>query len=167
MPSIHETRQETYADVTQTLRQLTRKNIKFIWTTECQERFEELKTLLTSDKVLANYDPARPTRLYVDDGLAGVAATVAQPHELEAFDHSVWIPIIHTNRAKTTAKMNHRKVDGESLAILSGIHSNNMYLYGTKFTAVDDHEPLVALYNLHSQELLFRVAKHKITIRWI
>ena len=160
-------RSKTYADVTQTLRQLTRNNIKFIWTIECQERFEELKSLLTSDKVLANYDPARPTKLYVDDGPAGVAATVAQPHELEAFDHPVWIPITHTSRAKTTAKMNYVKVDGDSLAILSEIHSNNMYLYGAKFTVVDNHEPLVALYDFCCQELLFRVAKPKIKIRWI
>jgi len=29
---------------------------------------KELKELLTSDKVLANYDPTRPIRVYVDDG---------------------------------------------------------------------------------------------------
>ena len=38
----------------QPLRQLTQKNISFKWTTECQESFEKLKTLLTSDKVVAN-----------------------------------------------------------------------------------------------------------------
>ena len=43
--------------------------------------------------------------------------------------------------------MNYGKVDGESLAVLSGTHSNKMYLYGTNFTVVVDHETLITLYN--------------------
>ena len=105
--------------------------------------------------------------MYVHDGPAAVVATVSQPREVEALDHPVWRPCTHTSRTKTTVKVNYGKVDGESLAILSRLHSIEMYLYGAKFTAVVDHEPLVALYNSHSQELPFRVAKHKIKIRWI
>ena len=124
-----------------------------------------MKELLTSDRVLANYDPTRQTRVYVDDGPAGVAATVAQEYTVEGVDHPVWKPVTHTSRAKTKAEMNYGKVDGESLAVLSGIHSNKMYLYGTKFTVVVDHEPLVQMYNGHSKSLPFRVAKHKSKLR--
>ena len=67
----------TYADVTKPLRQLTAKNVRFKWTKECQDSFQELKSLLTSDKVMASYDPLRKTRLYVDEGPEGVATTVA------------------------------------------------------------------------------------------
>jgi len=81
---------------------------------------------LTSDRVLANYDPTKPTRVYVDDGPARVAATVA--HTVKDVDHPVWKRITHTSRAKTKAEINYGKVDGESLAVLSGIHSNKMYL---------------------------------------
>jgi len=118
---------------------------------------------LTSDRVLANYDPTKPTRVYVDDGPAGVAATVA--HTVKDVDHPVWKPVTHTSRAKTKAEMNYGKVDGESLAVLSGIHSNKMYLYGTEFTVVVDHEPLVPMYNGHSKSLPFRVAKQKSKLR--
>ena len=34
-------------------------------------------------------------------------------------------------------------MDGESLAVLSGIKSNKMYLYGCEFKVVVDHRPLV------------------------
>ena len=63
----------------------------------------------------------------------------------------MWGPVTHGGRGKATAEMNYGKVDGESLAVLSGIHSNKMHQYGTKSTVVVNYKPLVALYNSHSQ----------------
>ena len=57
--------------------------------------------------------------------------------------------------------MNYGKVDGESLAVLSGIMANRSYLYGTRFTVVGDHESLIPLYKSHSRELPVRVARHR------
>ena len=117
----------TYSDVTLPLRRLTAKAVKFVWTKECAESFEELKRLLVSDKVMAYYDPSRPTRLYVDEGPAGVAATVAQKYNVDGVDHPVWKPVHHTSRAKTKCEQNYGKVDGESLGVLTGIKSNKMF----------------------------------------
>ena len=47
------------------------------------------------------------------------------------------------------------------MGVLTGIFSNKMYLYGTKFTVVVDHLPLVPMYKSHSKALPARVAKHK------
>ena len=60
---------------TEPLRVLTNKNVWFKWTKECQKSFEELKSLLCSSTVLANYELHRKTRLYVDHGPFGVAST--------------------------------------------------------------------------------------------
>jgi len=101
---------------------------------------------MMSGQVMAHYDPSRETRLYVDEGPAGVAGTVAQKYEVEGLDHPVWRPVDHTSRAKTAAEMNYGKVDGESLGVLTGIRSNKMYLYGRPFqVVVVDHEPLCTM----------------------
>ena len=113
---------------------------------------------MMSWQVMAYYDPNRDTRLYVDEGPAGVAATVAQKYEVEGMDHPVWRPVNHTSRAKTAAEMRYGKVDGESLGVLTGIKSNKVYLYGKPFKVVVDHEPLCSLYNQHSREVTDRVA---------
>ena len=63
--------------------------------------------------------------------------------------------------AKTEAELQYGKVDGESQGVLTGIFSNKMYLYGTKFTVVVDHLPLVPMYKSYSKALPARVAKHK------
>ena len=133
------------------MRRLTSKHTRFTWSKKCQDSFVELKELLMSDRVMANYDPKRRTRLYCDDGPQGVAGTVAQEYEVEGVDHSVWRPVNYTSRAKTVAEKDYGKVDGESLGVLSGILSNRMYLYGTRFTVVTDHLPIVPMYNSHSK----------------
>ena len=155
----------TYADVTGPLRQLTSKHTRFKWTEQCEASFQELKSLLISDRVMANYDPTRRTRVFVDDGPTGLGSTVAQEYTVEEVDHPVWRPVNYTGRAKTEAELHYGKVDGESLGIMSGVLSNTMYLYGTKFDVVVDHLPLVPMYNNHSKSLPARVAKHKSKLR--
>ena len=68
----------TYADVMRPLRRLTNKSVRFKWDEDCQKSFNELKKLLTSDTVMAYYDPKLPTRVYVDESPVGVASTLAQ-----------------------------------------------------------------------------------------
>ena len=118
----------TYANVTLPLRRLTTKSVRFEWTEECQNAFNEMKELLASGQVMAHYDPARETILYVDEGPAGVAGTVAQKYTIKGMDHPIWMPVNHSCQAKTVAEMNYGKVDGELLGILARIRSNKMYL---------------------------------------
>jgi transposase InsO family protein len=155
----------TYSDVTKPLRALTAKSVRFQWSKDCEASFKEMKGLLVSDKVMASFDPERKTRLYVDEGPTGVAATVAQQHRVEGMDHPVWRPVAYNSRAKTEAELGYGKVDGESLAVMSGMLSNKMYLYGMDCEVVTDHLPLVSMYNKHSMSLPVRVAKHKSKLR--
>ena len=100
----------TYADVTEPLRVLTNKNIWFKWTKECQKSFEELKSLLCSSTVLANYELHRKTRLYVDHGPFGVASTIAQEHQVPGSTDIAWRPVFYTSRALTITEQNYTKV---------------------------------------------------------
>ena len=109
-----------------------------------------------SDTVMAYYDPKLPTRVYVDESPVGVASTLAQQHSVN--NEKVWRPVDYTSRTKTAAEKGYGKVEGESLGLVHGILENKMYLYGTRFTVVVDHKPLVALYSSHSRSLPMRVA---------
>ena len=101
----------------------------------------------------------------MDDGPNGVAATVAQPEEVPGYNHSVYRLINYTSRVKTKAEKAYGKTEAESLGVYSGILSNSMYLYGTTFTVVVDHELLVLMYNSHSRTNPVRVAKHRSKLR--
>ena len=109
--------------------------MRFKWTSECQQAFQELKELLRASTVAVHWDPAKKTRIYLDHGPDGVAGTLAQNHGL-AGDKPRWRPVHYSSRALTKAERNYGKVDGESLGVTSMIMANKMYLYGTEFEAV-------------------------------
>ena len=134
-------------------------NVRFNWTTECQQSFEKLKELLTASTVAVHWDPAKKTRIYVDHGPAGLGGTIAQDHS-EPGGKPVWRPVHYCSRALTKAESNYGKVDGKSLGLVSMILSNRMFLYGTVFEAVTDHKPLCDLYNSSRRALPTRVARH-------
>ena len=62
--------ERTYADVSLPLKRLRVQSVPFKWTRECEVSLRELKELLASYQVMAYFDPARETRVYVDEGPA-------------------------------------------------------------------------------------------------
>ena len=66
------------AQVSDPLHNLLRKNVKFVWSKECQESFEKIKTLLCSEPVLKIFDPDLPIEIYTDASIKGVGAVLKQ-----------------------------------------------------------------------------------------
>ena len=62
------------------LRQLTHKGTPFTWTKLHQNAFESLQTTLTSNSVMAHFDPSAPTQLRVDASPVGLGAILTQTH---------------------------------------------------------------------------------------
>ena len=155
----------TYADITSPLRQLTAHGKHFKWTEECEKSFNTLKELLRADTVLANYDPAKPTRVYVDHGPEGVASTLTQGHVIPGQRELQYRAINYHSRSLTKAEKGYGKIEGESLAVLAGIKANSMYLYGTEFEVVNDHMPLIPLYNNPTRPAPVRVERHRSKLR--
>ena len=94
-----------------------------------------------SDKVIVPWVQGRPTKVHVDRGPLGVAATIYQQEP----DSGYWKTINYTSRALTEAEQGYAAVEGESLAIYQGLRMNRMYLYGIPFKVITDHQPLVSL----------------------
>ena len=67
-----------YATITEPLRLLTRSNTPFVWSTEAQQAFDELKQRITSDTSMAYYNPDAETELTVDASPVGLGAILAQ-----------------------------------------------------------------------------------------
>ena len=63
------------------LHALTRKDAVFHWSSECQDAFDRLKTLLTTSPITAFPDFSLPLRLYTDASTAGLGAILAQVRE--------------------------------------------------------------------------------------
>ena len=57
---------------------LLKKNSKFEWTSECQSAFDKIKTYLTSEPILAIYNPNAECFLFVDASKTGLGSVLKQ-----------------------------------------------------------------------------------------
>ena len=55
-----------FSEIATPLITLTKKHDRFTWTKECQDSFEQLKTMMTEAPILAYPDPSREYILYTD-----------------------------------------------------------------------------------------------------
>src|SRR6266542_1037453 len=136
------------------LRQLLKKNVKFLWGLKEQETFEELKKILMEAPVLLfpNFD-----KLFVlctDASLKGLGAVLEQEDENKNLR-----PVAYASRSLTPAEKNYHITDLKCLAIIWSVKYFHKYLINKPFKIFTDHSILKSLQKI--SELTGRRA------RWI
>ena len=99
------------SEVTSPMRQLLRKQAKFIWDSPQQESFQMVKDILTQTPgpVLAYYDPSKEPVLQVDASKYGLGATLLQEGR----------PLAYASKALTPTEVNYAQIE-EVYAIVFG-----------------------------------------------
>ena len=120
--------------------ELMNKDVPWKWTDKQQNAFQKSKDLLTSNSVLAHYDPALPLIIKSDASPFGIGSVLS--HEMP--DGSVR-PIAYASRSLHSAEKNYAQVEREALACIFGVTRFHKYIYGRKFILSTDHKPLLGL----------------------
>ena len=115
--------------------------MQWSWTTTHQSAFDKLKAMLTSDCVMAHYDPAAPTQLRVDASPVGLGAILTQTQL------GVVRPVAYASRTLTAVERRYSQTEREALAVVWGCEKFHLYLYGTTFDLLSDHKPLEVIYS--------------------
>ena len=84
----------------------------FVWTTECQQAFEDMKISFTSAPILAHYDPRLETWVETDASDFVVSGILSQMHE------GVLKPVAYFSKKMSPAECNYEIYDKELLAIV-------------------------------------------------
>ena len=124
------------------LNQLLEKDHTWEWSRECEDVFKEAKRLVTSEQVLAHYDPDLPVRVACDASPYGLGAVLS--HVMSDGSEK---PVAFASRTLNRAERNYSQIDKEALALVWGIRKFDHYLYGRRFTLVRDHQPLTAIFH--------------------
>lgn len=126
-----------YADLTEPLRKLTKKNVEFQWNEAQENSFVKLKEELTNSRVMAYYQPYADTKIIVDASPIGLGAILTQKQRNNTFK-----PIAYASKALNETEQRYSQTERESLAVLWGIQKFHYHLYDRDFTVITDHKPL-------------------------
>lgn len=131
-----------YSKISKPLTNLLKKEVKFDWSTTCNEAFESLKTILCREPILQFPDFTKPFTITCDASNYAVGSVLSQgegKHEL---------PIAYSSRTLNRAEINYTTTEKELVAILFGVKQYRPYIYGRRFCIVTDHKPLTWLFSV-------------------
>ncbi|GBN68939.1 Transposon Tf2-6 polyprotein [Araneus ventricosus] len=123
------------------LNNLTKKDVKFKWSKDCQVAFEQIRKEICSPKVLVHYDPELPLTLASDASPVGVGCVLAH-----IYPDGSERPIAFASKTLSKTEQKYSQIDKEALAIVWAVKKFHLYLKGRRFTLVTDHKPLVAIF---------------------
>lgn len=111
------------------LRRLTRSDTDWQWTSEQEHAFESLKNLLSSDTVIAYYNPNKEIKVVVDASPVGLGAILTQEDKVVAY----------ASRSLNVPESRYSQTEREALAIVWACEHFDRYLRGAShFQVITD-----------------------------
>ena len=135
-----------FAEIARPLYDLTKKNVVFDWSENCQSAFDSLKHALTVAPVLAFPSAEDSFILDTDASGTGIGAVLSQVQQGEER------PISYAGRVLSSAERRYCVTRRELLAVVNYVKYYRHYLLGRKFTLRTDHASLIWLMNFKNPE---------------
>ncbi len=127
---------KNFASIASPLHTLTKTNVDFMWTKNCQEAFEKLKDCLSTAPVLTYPDMNQQFILDTDASNEGLGAVLSQQcREGER-------PVAFASRTLNDQEKNYCATRKELLGVIFGLKQYRHYLLGRTFILRTDHGSL-------------------------
>ena len=128
-----------YSSLTTPLTSLTRKGVKFSWSSQADEAFRALKLAFTSAPILQHFQPDLPLTIEADASDFALGCILSQPSP----DGSLR-PICFYSSKFTPTKLNYPIYDKELLAVVSAFQQWRVYVEGAVLavSVYTDHKNL-------------------------
>lgn len=144
-----------FSKVAAPLTNLTKKDTAFRMNQACEEAFEKLKELITSEPILQIFDPEKESVLETDASDEALGAQLSQMGPSGRLH-----PVAFFSRKMTEAEKNYDIHDKELLAIVEALRQWRVYLEGPKYP--------VQIYSDHKNLLYWTTTKqlNRRQVRW-
>ncbi|XP_062714057.1 uncharacterized protein K02A2.6-like [Aedes albopictus] len=126
--------------LTTPLRQLLRKDSKFVWGSPQKEAFQKIKDILVDPKSLGYYSPCDKTILIADASPTGLGGVLLQEKD------GVKRVICYISKGLSDAEKSYAQNEKEALALVWATERLQIYLRGMEFLLLTDHEPLKVIF---------------------
>lgn len=124
------------------LTRLTRKNVPFEWTKDCEQSFNYLRDALLKPSILKYPDYEKQFCITTDASKIACGAVLTQEY------NGMHMPIQYASRTFTKGESNKSVIEQELLSIHWALSHFKPYIYGRKFLVRSDHRPLVYLFGM-------------------
>ena len=133
-----------FADVARPMTNLTKQDVPFEWTLQCQASFEMLKDSLITSPILKYPDPNKPYTLFTDASKHAWACVLTQEHEhkKDGMIFKINHPITFASGLFKGSQLNWAALTKEAFAIYSSIKKLSYYLEDAEIILRSDHLPL-------------------------
>ena len=125
-----------FADISRVLTHLTKKDVEFKWTPECENCFQILKEFLQQAPILKYPDPHASYTLYTDASKYAYIGILTQNNN--GTDH----PITYISGLFHRSQLNWATLTKEAYAIYMSVKKLSFYIDTAKITVKSDHLPL-------------------------
>ena len=133
-----------FSDVARPLTNLTKKDVPFEWTPDCQQTFQLLKDLLIAEPILKYPDPNKPYVLYTDASKYAWSCVLTQEYEYEDEGKlkKIHHPITYASGLFKGSQINWATLTKEAYAIYRSVRKLTYYLEDADVLLRSDHLPL-------------------------
>jgi transposase InsO family protein len=150
------------AEVSQPLRDLTTKNAQFVWSSQHERAFTEVKRLVSNHPVLKYYDVKEEVTLQCDASEKGLGATLLQNGQ----------PVAFASRTLSPTERRYAQIEKECLAIVFGCQKFAQYISRrAKVTVESDHKPLQSIFKkslleapCRLQRMMLRLQRYNLVV---
>ena len=123
-------------DVTKPLRELTHKDVEWVWDKPQEDAFQKLQKAIMNTPVLRYYNLKEEATIQCNASQSGLGAALMQNGQ----------PVAYASRAMTEAETQYAQIEKELLAIVFACDRFDLYIYGRDRVKVEsDHQPLEAI----------------------
>ena len=152
------------SDITKPIRDLTQKDVAWVWDQAQEKAFATLKEAITSTPVLRYYNLSEEVTLQCDASQTGLGAALLQDGQ----------PVAYASRALTDAETRYAQIEKELLAIVFACDRFDAYIYGRNEVHVEsDHQPLEMIMQKplsrapkRLQRMLLQLQKYSLKVRY-
>nr|AAX95912.1 retrotransposon protein, putative, Ty3-gypsy sub-class [Oryza sativa Japonica Group]ABA92473.1 retrotransposon protein, putative, Ty3-gypsy subclass [Oryza sativa Japonica Group] len=123
---------ENFSKIAKPMTRLLQKDVKYKWSEECEQSFQELKNRLISAPILILPDPKKGFQVYCDASKLGLGCVLMQDGKVVAY----------ASRQLRPHEKNYPTHDLELATVVHALKIWRHYLFGTRTEVYTDHKSL-------------------------
>nr|ABA95104.1 retrotransposon protein, putative, Ty3-gypsy subclass [Oryza sativa Japonica Group] len=123
---------ENFSKIAKPMTRLLQKDVKYKWSEECEQSFQELKSRLISAPILILPDPKKGFQVYCDASKLGLGCVLMQDGKVVAY----------ASRQLRPHEKNYPTHDIELAAVVHALKIWRHYLFSTRTEVYTDHKSL-------------------------